>query len=253
MRLNSLLYLFSALLLLPSKELLAENSSLPNNLIIGVQDMPFYLPYSAVSKGEYIGFNRELLDMFAKSAGYTFEYRPYPIKRLYISFLSGQVDLKYPDSDYWSTNLKKGHTIHYSQPVVEYTDGVMVRVENANLKVDAIKKLGIVAGYSLQSSLKKRSQQQKMKVYEVFDYQQLLLKTLHSELDGAYSNTEVTRYYLKDVLKVPDQLVLNSNLPRINSTRHLSTIKYPKIIEEFNQFMHSHGDQVNKLKQRYDF
>ena len=67
------------------------------NFIVGVQDYKQYQPYSFIKEKKYQGFNRVLLDMFAESKGYHFQYKPYPIKRLLNNLIYGKVDFKYPD------------------------------------------------------------------------------------------------------------------------------------------------------------
>ncbi len=85
-----------ALLLIPG----TAQSEPVRELVIGVQDFRDYLPYSEIRDGDYRGFNRELLDLFAQHQGYRFRYQPFPIKRLYLALLNGQIDLKYPDNPY---------------------------------------------------------------------------------------------------------------------------------------------------------
>lgn len=95
-----------------------------------VQDYKALPPYSGYENGDYTGFNRELLDMFANEKGYRFDYVAFPVKRLFFEFVNGVGDLKYPDNPNWALQVKKDAQIAYSDPVVEYVNGVMVLPTN---------------------------------------------------------------------------------------------------------------------------
>lgn len=222
----------------------------PRHLVVGVVNEPLYLPYSEIRNGEYVGFNRELLDLFAQQQGYTLEYRPYPIKRLYVALINHQIDLKYPDNPYWSADYKQGHDIHYSQPVLDYTDGVMVRPDRINHGIDALQRLGVVGGFT-PLPYRDRVSRGQTQIIEVFDYEKLLRQTLAGQLDGAYSNVAVSNHYLAQVLKQPAGLVLHPHLPAVRSQRHLSSIQHPQVIDEFSAFLLEQQQQIRQLKQRY--
>lgn len=73
---------------------------------VGVEELD-YLPYYTSKGNNYQGYARELLDAFAKERGYTFDYKPLPVKRLFQSLLKKQVDFKFPDNPNWQSDLKK--------------------------------------------------------------------------------------------------------------------------------------------------
>ena len=218
--------------------------------VVGVQDFQNYLPYSQVKGGDYQGFNRELLDRFAAQQGYRFVYRPYPIKRLYLVFLQGRVDFKYPDNPYWSAKLKSGQEISYSDAVVNYIDGVMVPKAAKGQGMGRLKTLGVKAGYTPRGYIES-SQRGDIAVRELFGFRQLLGSTLSGRVDGAYANISVSRHYLNTVMKRPGALVFDPDLPHTRSQRHLSTLKHPNIIGEFNHFMAQRKSEVARLKRRF--
>lgn len=243
-------YLFFVFLCFSPLFLLAQNIE-KKVYTIGVQDFEHYLPYSQYSNGKYSGFNRELLDMFAKSKNYTFVYSPYPIKRLYENFLNQKLDFKYPDNPYWSAKQKKYLNIKYSSKVVEYIDGVMVLPKNKNKDISKLNNLGIVAGFTPFPYLK-YIKDGKIKISEVFNYENMLIRALKNREDGIYSNIAVSKYYLKNILNKEDMLVFDENLPHVRNYRYLSSIKYPHIIKEFNVFLKVHKKEINSLKRKYN-
>ncbi|MBF0206072.1 MAG: transporter substrate-binding domain-containing protein [Oligoflexia bacterium] len=218
---------------------------------IGVQDFEEYMPESLYKDGEYFGFARDLLDMFAHEYGYNFTYIAAPIRRLNHNFYKGDVDFQYPDNEYWASNSKGGKNIKYSDPVVKYIDGIMVLKENLGKGIKDIKLLGIVMGYTpflYLDAIKAGT----IKLSENSLYESLLKQIILKRIDGAYSNISVSKYYLKKYFKnSTDELVFNDSLPYTKSTRHLSTIKYPKIIDEFNSFLIKKKNDIDRLKRKY--
>jgi len=225
--------------------------SFKKDYIIGVQNFEQYLPYSQFANGRYRGFNKKLLDLFAKSKGYKFVYQAYPVKRLYKSFLDKKVDFKYPDNPYWNADLKINSNITYSQKVVEYIDGVMVIPKNKNRDISKLKNLAVVAGFTPFPYFT-YIKEDKIRVMEFFEYKKMLDMGLRHRVDGVYSNIAVTQYYLREVLNQEDRLIFDENLPYIKSHRYLSTIKYPDIIEEFNIFLKKYKHRIDTLKRNYN-
>lgn len=217
------------------------------NFTIMVQNYRALPPYSTYDKGEYGGFNRELLDMFAKEKGYTFEYVAYPVKRLFFEFVNGAGDFKYPDNPKWASKIKKNAPIIYSDPVVEYIDGVMVLPQNKGRDVKSLKTLGLVAGWTPFQYLP-RVKSGDIKIQENNAYGGLLKQTILGRNDGAYSNIASSRYYLNNIVKQPGSLVFDDTLPHVRSGRTLSSIKYPEIIAEFNTFLKERADVISALK-----
>jgi len=220
------------------------------NYVVGVQNFKEYLPYSTYQNNDYSGFNRELLDLFASVNGYNFEYRALPIKRLYSDFLEGKVDLKYPDSPFWSKNLKEGIDVIYSDALVEYIDGVIVKTERLNAGIESLKTLGMIGGFTPFAYLG-RINDNKISVQEVFNIEGLLRQVNSGRVDGAYLNTMVSQYYIDKTLGQGTKLVFDPDLPFSKGTRHLSTIKYPELIANFNKFLIEHKAEVDTLKEKY--
>jgi hypothetical protein len=218
--------------------------------VVGVQDIENYLPYSEYKEGNYLGFNRKLLDMFAKSKGYRFVYKPLPLMRLYRDYILGQFDFKYPDNVYWSADIKTGVQIYYSKPVVTYTDGVLVLPEHEGRRLDQIRNLGVILGFT-PAPYQKLIDSGQIKPFTSFSYQRLLRKVMLGQLDGVYSNIAVAEKYLKSNLGKPGALVFDAGLPHVQSTRHLSSIKYPELLQEFDRFLIEKKADIAKLKSEY--
>lgn len=218
--------------------------------VVGVEAQDYY-PHYRNEGGQYSGFARALLDGFAKSRGYTFEYRALPVMRLYASLFAGELDFKYPDNPQWQEAKRQGLSINYSAPVVSYTDGVMVLPANKGLGIEKLKLLGTVRGFSPWSYLP-MVEQGKIKLQEVNTFQQSLQQGISARVDGVYMNTEVARYQLNTVLKQPGALVFDDTLPHSKDFYLLSSPQHADVIDEFNQYLREHADEVAALKVKFE-
>lgn len=217
---------------------------------VGVEAIDYY-PLYAGAEGEYNGYARELLDAFAASKGYAFQYQTLPVKRLFQEFLVGKtLDFKFPDNAYWSADLRKGLDVVYSDGLVSYVDGVMVLPERKGRPVSDIKILGIIGGFTPFEYLD-RVQSGAITLDESNEYSSLLLKATMERVDGAYSSVAVANYQLRDVLKKPEALTFDPSLPHTRSEYRLSTLQHGAIIQEFNEFLKAEAALVAKLKEKY--
>lgn len=219
------------------------------NYVVGVEALNYYPHYSDEGK-QYSGFARDLLDAFAKDKGYSFEYKILPVARLYGEFFAGALDFKYPDNQLWQESKRKGLTIEYSEPVVSYTDGVLVLPANKGKGVEKIKSLGTVRGFTPWDYLGLVESGQ-IKVQEVNSFQQSLLQGINARVDGVYMNLEVGHYHLNNVLKLPGALVFDEALPSSKGFYTLSSTKNGQVIVEFNKFLIEHATEVSALKAKY--
>ena len=242
--------LLAILLVLPS--VYAHQDPAPpqlNKLVLGVENQSDYLPYSKYSDGDYSGFNRDLFDLFA-THGYQLDYRPLPIKRLYRELLAKRVDLKYPDNAYWSSQLKGDAPIRYSEPVIGFTDGVMVHPANLGRGTAELKQLGVVLGYTprpYQALIDSGA----ITVLENPSYDKLLRQVQLGRLDGMYGNIAIARHRTAEIFGTEQGPEFDPDLPAVQSTNHLSSLLHPEIIEAFDRFLAAHQDDIEKLRQQH--
>jgi polar amino acid transport system substrate-binding protein len=216
---------------------------------IGVEDLEYYPQYSHTGN-QVTGFGRELLDAFAKSRGYKFEYRMYPLSRLSLeAFKFQSLDFKYPDNRYWETKLRKQVTVHYSDPVMPYIDGVLVLPENKGRGIKDFRVLGTMTGFTPWNYLD-MIKEKRVTLFENDSFISLLKQVSLKRVDGAYVNIEVGKYQLREVLRQPDALVFDPALPHIKDFYYLSSVKHPAIIREFNQFLAKEKDLYEQIRKK---
>lgn len=219
---------------------------------VGVEDYQNFLPYSEFRGGVYGGLGKDILDAFARHYGYTFVYKAYPLKRRDHLFVDGKLDLAYPDNPNWVAALKKNVTISYA-PILEFTDGVLVRPENLGKGIGHLKVLGIPLGftpYPYQQLMSNGT----LRVEETSDYDSLYQKLIVKRVDGAYMNTRIARYYWTKIRKADQApVVYDPDLPHASGQWYVSSIKHPRLVEEFKRFMATNRQEVDELKKRYQF
>lgn len=216
---------------------------------VGVENIDYFPQYS-FRDGEYRGFSRALLDAFAKDKGYTFDYRPLPVARLFATFVAGDLDLKYPDNALWSADLKKAVRVTYSAPVVAYIDGVSVLPARVGQGPGAVAVLGMVRGFTAWDWLD-RIASGTVRVQENNSFTALLDQALLARVDGVYANVAVVNHLLETVAKTPGGLVFDPGLPHTRSHYHLSSIRHPALIAEFDAWMAADPSLVARLKEEY--
>ncbi len=209
-----------------------------------------YLPYSVSENGKYSGFNRQVLDAFAKTYGYQFEYKAMPVARLNYQFLTVQdLDFRFPENPNWSEDLKQDLQLYYSEPVVSYIDGVMVSKERSKINISQLKKLALIRGFS------PIGYQEKISRWEIATVPSnsaiaAVKMVARGRAAGVYINLDVANFLLNRVILGPGSLVFNRHLPFTKDAYHLATIKHPKIIKEFNTFLANNQPMLRLMKKR---
>ena len=216
---------------------------------IGVESIE-YLPFSNVQNKQYSGFYRDLFDKFSADSGHQFTYRPLPIKRLAADFISGKVDFKLPDSELWGGDFKKGKSIVYSNPITQYTDGIMVRPENKGKLSESFSSISTLRGFTPFPFLKE-IEQGKLKVNEANSLGSILKMVEMGRVSGAFVNVTVARHFLEHTLSDQGKLVYDDGLPKGISGVGISTISHGGVINEFNDWMKANDAWVDQLKAKY--
>ena len=218
--------------------------------VVGVENLPFAPHYSTDAQGNYQGFARDVLDLFASSSGISLEYRPLPVDALLPALLSGEVDLKYPDNPDWAPEQKAGKNLRYSQPVTQYVDGVLVAPERLGQGIGALKRLALVEGWTPRG-YEVPIQAGQISLAPSADLRQMVHTALKRQADGAYFNVVVATYYLDNIRAKPGALVFDPSLPHTRSAFHLSTVRQGDLIQRFDRFLVDHAKEVAALKAKF--
>jgi len=180
-------------------------------LIVGVDDTQ-YFPIYASDGSDYYGFSQKLLSTFAKKYNYTFSYRILPVKRLYMAFWNKEVDFKYPDSPYWKAEERVAKEVHYTNPIVDYIDGVVVKPKRLGAGIENFKRLGLVRGFT-PFALLKDIKERRIEVVKNNSLSGMLKQVMTGRTDGAYINIDIARYQMRERFRNAGDLILTPNYP----------------------------------------
>ncbi len=241
MKLRLVCSLFSALLCTHAEA---------QSYVVGVENLAFLPHYTTDQQGHYQGFARELFDLFATTSGVQLEYRPLPVAALLPALLQGEIDFKYPDNSAWALAQKLDKNLSYSQPVVNYVDGVLVRPQQLGRGLDQLKRLAVVNGWT-PWGYQPRIAAQQMQLLQSNSLPQMIKQTLKKDADGAYFNVVVASYYLDNLRATPGALVFDPQLPYTLSTFNLSTLKHPELLQRFDRFLVEQQAEIAALKTKY--
>lgn len=229
--------------------MLAPVAAHADDVLIGVEDLTYY-PHYTMENGEYSGFGRAVLDAWAEDRGHTVTYKAFPIKRLMSMLVEGQIDLKYPDNAYWSSDLKDGKDVTYSEAVVEYIDGVSVKPDQVGSGMDTVKKLGTVRGFTPWAWLDEINGGS-VELSELGALDGLIKQAMAGRIDAAYANVSVIQHQLEQMGEA-GSLQFDPDLKHTRDFYYLSTTTKPALIEDFNAWMTENADKVAALKEEYN-
>ncbi|WP_061241283.1 ABC transporter substrate-binding protein [Ectopseudomonas composti] len=229
---------------------LVAPGALAQTYVVGVEDLPFAPHYSLDDEGQYRGFARELLDAFAADSGVSLSYKALAVDQLLPALQRGEIDLKYPDSPHWAAAQKAGMTLHYSQAVVDYVDGVLVAPQRKGRTLAGIHRLAMVQGWTPRGYEQAIDSGQIQLSYSE-DLRQMIRQALKQDADGAYFNVVVATHYLDNIRARPGALVFDPKLPHTRGSFHLSSLRHPQLITRFDRFLAEHAAQVAALKASY--
>jgi len=231
----------------------AAETPVQKMFVIGVELHEYhpYYGYDPQNPENYIGYAREFLDAFAEAKGYHFEYKMLPVKRLFSEFFANNLDFKFPDNPAWSSEERPGKTIHYSDTVCNFIDGLMVNSANTGIALDKLQEIGTVRGFTAWAFYD-LIVGKKLRMSEAHSLQALLKQVHAGRIDGAYGNITVSKHAFKDAGIQEGELVFAEHLPHHKGSYLLSTMRHPAIIKELNEFLVEKKDMISELRKKYD-
>lgn len=219
-------------------------------VVVGIEQVD-YFPVLNAEHGEVSGFAREVFDLFGRRYGYTIQYRILPIPQLYKALLAEQsVDLKFPDNPVWMSALRKSKSLHYSNGVLDFVDGVMVRPDRLGGHLDALHRLGAIQGFDV-SSYYERVQSGRIRMVQANELSTLLDEGLRGQVDGVFGNVAIAAARLRQQGH-PGALLYDPALPHNDSSYLVSSLKRPDLIRSFNAFLVKNKAEIDALKRKYD-
>jgi ABC-type amino acid transport substrate-binding protein len=228
--------------------LLSAPPARAGHFVIGVEDIDYAPIMSIDVNGEFRGYARELLDLFARRHGHSFEYRPLPTKRLTAEHMAGRLDGVFPDNPNWQVEAKQGRKLAYSAATVPFQDVVMVPPAQRDRPVH---ELGIVRGFTPKRFLP-QVESGELHLTEAGDPSRLVRMALAGRVDGVHLALPVVRHQLQK-LGQPEGLVPSATVPPTSYESHyrLSSLRHAALVEQFDLFLREEEARLAALQRRY--
>lgn len=241
-----------------SISLLALNGAQANGnspaLKFGVE-ITNYSPYFYLDQEQnYQGAAREIFDLFTSKINQSAQYIPMPVPRLFNEFVKGSVDVKFPDNPLWSASLKADVKVFYSHAVLTARESLMVMIDgdgkNKQKILDIkIQHVGTILGFSVPG-ISDELANKEFDTIETKKVEQLIHMLATGRIQAMYLNESVAEEISK-ALYPEKRLIPHPKYPAFNYGYKLSSIKYPELITQFDQFLVSHAEQVTEIRNRY--
>ena len=239
--LKRMLFLFAILFI---------NSAVAKDFLIGVEEVSYYPLYDFSSSNENkASFTKEVLSTFFEHKNYRYKFVPLPIKRFDKWYIEQNIDFKFPDNFRWRHDKENKLNITFSESVVKLMAGTYVLKANENFYRDDVQKLGTIMGFSPTLWEDKLSNKD-FKLVEESAPISLIKHLIYQNIDGVNIDPNVIEYNLKR-LSANTEVVLNKNIHHEVFSYHLSSIKHPEIIKEFNDFLKENAELVSQMKIKY--
>jgi ABC-type amino acid transport substrate-binding protein len=218
-------------------------------LTLGVEDTN-YAPYFYLdNQKRFQGAAREIFDLFSETSDLNISFSPMPVPRLFNEFVKGNVELKFPDNPLWSASLTANVKVHYSAPVLNITESLMVLEQEPAVAKKEIKLVGTILGFSIPG-IAEFVANHEFETVKTREIEQLMHMLVSNRVQGVYFNENVARNLVKKIY--PNKsLIRHSQYPPFKYAYHLSSIKHPKLIEQFNAFLISHHEELDAIRSRY--
>lgn len=216
--------------------------------VIGVEDVSYY-PYFDFTSHKTT-FAKALFDQFAKDSGHQISYLPLPIKQFPKWLYEENIDFKFPDNVRWQEKTNIHHlNIHFSDEIVAMTAGTLVMAKNKDKEQAFFKTIGTITGFYPTLWLT-QIEQGKVRIYEDSSPKILVKHLVNGHIDGLDIDLAVAKDGMKN-LHIQEKLVINNNLTKQLYAYQMSTVKYPEIIKQFNQWLVKRGQYIDDLKAEF--
>mgnify|MGYP000165078644 CR=1 FL=1 len=230
--------------------LLISSASATHALTIGVESTNYEPYYYLTAEQKYQGAARDIFDLFAQVNQIKLDYSPMPVPRLFNEFAKGNIELKFPDNPLWSESLKADVKVLYSDPIFNITEALLVlKQSKPEVAKENIKTVGTILGFTVPG-ISSAIENNEFEATNTKKIEQLIHMLVSERVQAVYFNKSVAKKLIKKMYP-NESLVRHSKFPAFKYAYHLSTIKHPKLIKAFNDFLVSHAEQVTKIKRRY--
>ena len=224
--------------------------------IIGVEDVAYYPLFDFINSDDT--FTTELFSKFSIEYGYNFKFYPMPVKRFGMWLFEQDIDLKFPDNVRWNESNEENvlsKQVKYSEPVLHLVAGTLTSDPNVQSKAD-VKVMGTLLGFYPTKWIDEINQGT-VTLYESSSTLMLIQQLIKGQLDAINLEPSVVSHYISKLNKenkhTDNQLSVkvNTNFDYDVYSYHLSSLKHPYLIADFDKFLSENEALINALRRKY--
>lgn len=226
----------------------AEKTEPLQVLRVGVENRSYWPRYGITDEGHFSGYAQELLDAFAKDSGYQFKYVILTPDQLMAQMLSGELDLRYPDSPSWAHTDKKGRSFTYSRALDFSVVGV--NVPPARVGRHQLDTMGMLQGFK-PKEFKQAIDEGSLIVYPTASIADLVTLGGEDWVDGIYADPYVVQYHLREQGFSEQALAFDYTQPHTLHNYMLSTLLEPELMMQFDRWFQRNNRRILMLRKKY--
>ncbi len=227
--------------------LLTVTNVYSKSYIAAIPELSYFPYYEKTAAGEIRGFIPEMIRKFSRDTKLDIKMVVQPIKRYYHNLFERKIDFVIPDTENWTTDLKKGHPVVYSQSFLTTIDGLLVKTEKKDAGIEVIGKVGSPIGFTPWAIID-RVKSEKIRVSHNPSQKGLLLQVIKGRIDAAFMCVSVGMYYTRKEINNNGALAFAYNMPYSRDKLKLSTIKHPDIIQQFDRWLEENDVWITNKK-----
>lgn len=213
---------------------------------VGIEDIRYYPLYDV--RGAENDYARDLLNEFGRQYDHHFTFQPLPIKRFEKWLINDNIDFRYPDNLDWYGDSPLKNKLTFSNATVQLVSGTLTRASFTRNNEPIV--LGTVLGF-YSSPWFELIESGKASKYENSSTTVLVKQLLSGQLDGIDIDLSVVNHQLA-LMGEQGAVIINRQFEYDVYHYSLSTLKHPKVIAQFDQFLKDNKKYIEGLKKKYN-
>lgn len=189
------------------------------------------------------GLLPEIIKKFSSDENLNIQIKSMPVKRYLLEFYNNNIDFVFPDNPNWDDESKKKYSVSYSNIVMKSVGSFLVGKEQSEINLEQLKSIATIRGYTLpidEEILKKR----KINVFYVNSLNNLIQMLKSKRVESIFFHESIALTRLSSF----DKIEVAANLPKIEYSYHLSTIKQKSLMLKFNSWLIANKSWIENKK-----
>lgn len=215
---------------------------------VAFPDNKFYPQYELID-GQMKGLLPDIMLKFAGDVGILLSFKAYPIKRYVQLFDQGEIDFVLPDNPLWLSKDQENR-VKYSKSIISSPVGFYERSTRKIKSLSDVKSVATISGYVL-TPFETEIETSKIKAFYSKKISSLVQMLLKERTDLIFFHEQILRQMLREDRILSKTIQKNNILPSITYNYHLSSIKFSKILDQFDEWLARNQSWIEERASTY--